>query len=357
MSGEGRARPRWRTWLAVWALLLVAGACFTCYDVLARYPAGAGPGIGQELEVEIPEGVGPRELSTLLEGKGMISSPGRFRLWLRVDGGLAGIKAGRFSLRDDMTPREIVEALSGGAPYRGVRVTVPEGFHLGRVARAMEEAGIVRADELLAAARDKALLLELGIPGPTAEGFLFPDTYYLRRDHGAANVVRRMHAAFEERLAGLSPPPGTDLARLVTAASIVQAEARVPEEMPIIAGVYENRLRDPAFPSRLLQADPAVAYGCVPGIRPGPLAPSCAGFSGTLARKQLDDPANPYNTYRHAGLPPGPICAPGSRALEAALHPAAVPYLYFVAGVEGRHRFAVTLEEHNANVALFKRGM
>ena len=118
--------------------------------------------------------------------------------------------------------------------------------------------------------------------------------------------------------------------------------------------MYHNRLNDPSFPSRLLQADPTVAYGCEPGVVPR--APSCSGFIGKLTRKHLEDPKNPYNTYRHAGLPPGPICAPGINALKAALHPKDVPYLYFVARKDGRHRFSKTLLEHNEAVKLYREG-
>jgi UPF0755 protein len=125
--------------------------------------------------------------------------------------------------------------------------------------------------------------------------------------------------------------------------------------MPAVAGVFANRLARSDFPSRLLQADPTVAYGCE--ALQGPVSAACARFAGRLTRAQLDDADNPYNTYRHPGLPPGPICNPGLDALRAALRPAAVPYLYFVASARGRHVFSSTLEEHERAVARYRAGL
>jgi len=354
-SAERATRSRRRTWLLVWAILLVVAAAYTAWDVLVRYPGAPGPGMGRDLEVEVPKGAGPVTLSELLHEKGLIESPGRFRLWLRFSGRLAGVRAGRFVVTDDMSPRRIMDSLSGAAAYRGNRVTIPEGFDLDRIADALEAAGVVSEESFFLAAWDTDLLDELGIASETPEGYLFPDTYFFEPRSDPRDVVRRMHATFEARTSALGVGPG-ELHRVVTLASIVQAEARVEDEMPVIAGVYANRLDRKLFPSGLLQADPTVAYGCVGGIRPDPVAPSCSGFTGKLTRAHLEDPKNEYNTYRHPGLPPGPICSPGMAALEAAASPRKVPFLYFVASATGRHRFARTLAEHNANVELYKKG-
>jgi UPF0755 protein len=355
MPAESRSGGRWKIWSAAWAVLLVLGALGTAYDILYRYPNAPGPGIGQTMKVEIPQGVGPEKLSRILDEKGIISSPGRFRLWLRVTDRLPGVKAGLFVLRDNMPPAKILSVISGRPDNRGVRVTIPEGFTLGQIAKALEDSGIAAQENFFVAVGKGKSLDRLGIPGPSAEGFLFPDTYFFDRGTPTEDIVMAMHETFLKRWRSLDPPAGMDLLGLVTLASIVQAEAKIVDEMPIIAGVYRNRLTDPTFPSRLLQADPTVAYGCEPGVVPR--APSCAGFIGNLARKQLEDPKNPYNTYRHAGLPPGPICAPGIDALEAALHPKDVPYLYFVARKDGRHRFSKTLLEHTEAVRLYREGL
>lgn len=276
-------------------------------------------------------------------------------MWLRFSGGLAGLRAGKFVLTDDMTPESVIDALTHKAIYKGARVTIPEGFNLGQIAGALEDAGVVSQEMFFLAAWDKELMKELGIPGNTAEGYLFPDTYFFEPDSDPRSVVRRMYGNFEARASHLFSA-GRERHPTVILASIVQSEAKAEDEMPVVAGVYRNRLDGKDFPSRLLQADPTVAYGCEAGIRPDPVAPSCKGFVGKLTRDHLNDEENPFNTYRHPGLPPGPICAPGYLALQAAASPKQVPYLYFVAGPLGRHRFAATLEEHNANVELYKKG-
>lgn len=354
-SADRATRSRRRAWLLAWAILLAVAAAYTAWDVLVRYPAAPGPGNGRDLEVEVPKGAGPVTLSELLHEKGLIVSPGRFRLWLRFSGRLAGVRAGRFVVTDDMSPEQLLDALSGTAAYRGNRVTIPEGFDLDRIADALEAAGVVSEEDFFLAAWDTDLLDELDIAGETPEGYLFPDTYFFEPRSDGRDVIRRMHANFTSRTADLKIERDR-LKDIVTLASIVQAEARVEDEMPVIAGVYANRLTEDLFPSGLLQADPTVAYGCLGGIRPDPVAPSCSGFTGKLTRAHLEDPRNEYNTYRHPGLPPGPICSPGMAALEAAASPRKVPFLYFVASATGRHRFARTLAEHNANVELYKKG-
>ena len=139
---------------------------------------------------------------------------------------------------------------------------------------------------------------------------------------------------------------------MITLASIVEAEAAVAAELPVIAGVFLNRLRDPEFRPKRLQADPTVSYGC----RLQPSLPSCAGFDGRrITRAMLAGADNPYNTYRHEGLPPGPVGNPGLAAVEAVLAPAEHDYLYFVARGGGRHAFSATLEEHNRAVERYLR--
>jgi UPF0755 protein len=335
-------------------ICLIAGACAALLDVLVIYPESSGPGEGSIVAVEVPSGVGPAELAGLLAERGVLADRGKFRLWLRVTGKLAGVRAGVFELRDDMTPAEVIDAISGRGAGRGVRVTVPEGFTLNQIAETLEDSGIVALENFWVATGSARLLKELGIPGDSAEGYLFPDTYFFDREAGAEEIVRRMHRNFSDKLATLDPPGGKELHRAVILASIVQAEARHADEMGKIAGVFTNRLESPEFPSRLLQADPTVAYGCEPGVTPR--AGSCDGFAGTLTRRQLDDPANPYNTYKHPGLPPGPICAPGLDALRAALAPEEVPFFYFVARDDGRHQFSTSLDEHSAAVMRFLKG-
>jgi len=335
-----RARNR----LLVFPLLALLAAGGTALDMLVFYPSRPGPEGGPPREVLVPPGAGPRQLTRLLTEAGAVDSPGRFALWLRLSGRLPEVRAGLFSLEPGLTPAEVIDTLAGRGRAPGVRATIPEGHTLPRIGATLERAGLCTASDFLAAATDPDLLAELGIPGDSAEGFLFPDTYFFDQRASAEGIVRRMHGNFARRFAALDPGDA-NLRRAVILASIVEAEAVAADEMPVIAGVYANRLDSPDFPTRLMGADPTVAYGCEPHIEPR--APSCEGFSGKLTRRQLDDQANPYNTYRRAGLPPGPICSPGAAALAAALRPAAVPYFYFVAcGDDGRHEFSVDYDAH-----------
>ena len=257
-------------------------------------------------------------------------------------------------VRDDLSAAGLVAALSGPGVEQGIRVTVPEGYRLSQIGRRLEAAGIADRATFLALATDRVALKKLGLPGSTAEGYLFPDTYFFDDGAGAEQVIQTMYGQFVRQLARLGRRPGPELPPVVILASIVQAEAKVKSEMPVIAGVYHNRLTGAAFPTRLLQADPTVAYGCEPLVRPR--AESCDGFQGVLSRAQLGDAGNPYNTYLHPGLPPGPICAPGLDALGAALKPADVPYFYFVVKGGGRHAFSVTLDEHHRAVRRYRQG-
>ena len=258
--------------------------------------------------------------------------------------------------------RTSIVKLVGGSVQR---VTIPEGWNRFQVASRLENQGVVTsADAFLKATEDPALLGSLGIPGESAEGYLFPDTYDFYRVSEPDAVVEKLVANFvikfrnisrrhSEGLRALGPLGDEPEHAAVILASIVEKEAVKAEEMPLIAGVFINRLLDEKFPSHLLQADPTVSYGCVAGM---PLPTSCTGFKGKLGRVHLDDATNPYNTYQHAGLPPGPISNPGTAALEAVLAPAETRYMYFVSRGNGTHEFSKTLEQHKAAVEKYRDG-
>ena len=341
--------------LVTFVLLFVFAVGYTAYDVMIAYPKTKHTGDGIDVPVEIKRGISPDGLVAELAKAQVISSPGKFGLWLKLTGDFTKVRAGEFLLNDQMTPAEIIRALQGKGVNKGVRVTIPEGFTLSQIAAALANAGLVTVDEFRTAAFNPALLKRLGIPGPGAEGFLFPDTYFFNPQTTAAQIVERMFQNFVEktRVLGLEKKTPKALLEVVTLASIVQSEARVAEEAPVIAGVYTNRLEAQKFPSRRLQADPTVAYGCNRFLASRP--PSCSTFNGVLGSRQLLDDDNVYNTYRHEGLPPGPICAPGLHALKAALAPASVPYLYFVVSKDGRHTFSTTLADHEAAVKAYRQ--
>jgi len=356
MPAVRRKRPKPTRAQAFVALFVVFVALpsMVVIDFFKRFPVGGSP-TGAPVEITIPKGAGPLEIGKLLQEKNIIDAPSRFALWLRVSGRFADVRAGTFSLRRGMSPDSIAAELSGAGLNKGIRITVPEGFALSDIGALLEKTGLMSSDAFKKAATDPSLMKTLGIPFATAEGFLFPDTYYFSKNATPAEVVDTLHRQFLQKLSLINAQGRADRNERIILASIVEAEARFPEEAPIIAGIYLNRLDAAKFPSRRLQADPTVAYGCNPFVFNR--APSCATFKGTLGERQLDDDANPYNTYRHEGLPPGPVCAPSLNSLKAAFAPASVPYLYFVAGQDGHHRFATTLDEHNSNVKKYRQGI
>ncbi|MCZ7677962.1 MAG: endolytic transglycosylase MltG [Sandaracinaceae bacterium] len=212
-----------------------------------------------------------------------------------------------------MSPRDVLQRVAAGFGEATVRVTVPEGFDRYDIAARLERWGVAERSDFLRASEDRALLDELGIEGPSAEGYLFPDTYRLPQDAGGEEAVRRLVANWERRAAPLYEEHAGGLESLsrelswgrhqaLILASIIEREAVVSEERPVIARVFVNRLVAPGFSPRRLQADPTVSYGCRAAASP---APSCAAWDGrSITRAMLADRANPYNTYRHEGSRP-----------------------------------------------------
>jgi UPF0755 protein len=277
---------------------------------------------------------------------------------VRLSGGTAGIVAGTHLVADDATPRELLARLERRAGAGSARVTFPEGWTRFDMARRLEEKRVVSLRDFLDATTDASLLRELGIDGESAEGFLFPATYDLALDSDPRDVVRRMKREFDRRWDLLSRSRGASLTDVmisakmsirdvVTLGSMVEKEAVADDERPVIASVFLNRLRDPAFKPRRLECDPTASYGC---LAMPERAASCSGFTGKATASIEHDPDNPYSTYTHEGLPPGPIGNPGVKSLEAAIAPAQTPYFFFVARGEGRHTFSSTFEAHNAAV-------
>lgn len=324
------------------------------------YPKTAGPGRGRTVTVELEAGLEIGTLAERLHAAGVVERPSLFAAYVRLLGADEHLRVGTALLTDDMSPRDVLQRVAVGFGSATVRVTLPEGFDRFDVAARLARWDVCSREELLAATEDRALLDELGIPGPSAEGYLFPDTYRLAQGMSGADVVRRLVGNWERRAAPLYEEHAETLATLqrdlawsrheaLVLASIVEKEAVVAEERPIIARVFLNRLRVPGFSPRRLQADPTVTYGCL--TAPSEAA-SCAGFDGRrITRAMLADRDNRYNTYRHDGLPPGPICNPGVSSIRAVLTSRAHDYLYFVARGGGRHEFSATLDEHNAAVA------
>jgi UPF0755 protein len=296
-------------------------------------PPPNAPTPGEVIEVVVDPGSGAHAIGRRLRELGLVRYPRAFALTARLRGIESSLKAGRYHVAAGSRWSDILDMMARGAVVT-FPLTVPEGFTLREIAPRVEEATGVAADSVLRLAADSAFAAAVGVPGPTLEGYLFPDTYRFAEGVDPAEVLREMvgrYAVFwtpakRARLDSL----GMTERELVTLASIVEEETRVAEERPVIAGVYANRLEI----GMLLQADPTVQFALgEPRER--------------LLYADIDRVADhPYNTYTHAGLPPGPIASPGAAALDAALYPADVPYLFFVARPDGTHEFTRTNREH-----------
>lgn len=329
--------------------LLLAAALLLGWATL---PASAGE---RRVRTELTGRETPRETAERLVELGLLESPRLFAVYLGWFAPGITVAGGPHLLREGLSPRRLVQRLARLPTRPSLRVTLPEGYNQLQIAERLEQNEICTAGDLRRAASDSELLAQLGIHGSSAEGYLFPSTYELFVNSDPKNAVRLLVAETRKRLARVDARTGGALAQLaerrsfgerevLTLASIVEREAGSPEERPLVASVFYNRLDDPSFrPLRMLQSDPTAAYGCAIAAAP---APSCAAFTGRVTPEMLRDAANPFNTYRHAGLPPGPIANPGEGAIEAVLRPAQSPYLYFVADGRGRHRFSRTFEEH-----------
>ncbi len=331
--------------LAGFGILLAAGA-FAAFAALDAAPEGI-PAEGALFTV------GPGEsgagIARRLEDEGLIRSSLAFEGLLRVRGQQASLKRGTYRIEPGMRGRDVLELLASGKQAL-VRVTVPEGHTLRRTADVLSQAGVVDREEFLAAARNPELLAALAIPAASAEGYLFPDTYYLPRETPGEEAVRLMVGAFRTRLAeglpessALSPK---ELHRRVILASIVEREYRLPEEAPRIAGVFWNRLKI----GMALQSCATVVY-IITEVQ-GKKHPE------VLYNRDIEI-KHPFNTYVNPGLPPAPISNPGMTALTAVFRPEPSRYLYFrlLDPGSGRHYFSETLDEHIKAGALAVKGI
>jgi UPF0755 protein len=333
---------------------VVLGWVATVFCVLFVWAVLSGPGSGKRVVVRVTDRP-PSDLAEDLASMGVVRSPGLLRWYWRLFRPALALRRGEHLLNDGLSPREISQRLSGSTARQRVRAPFPEGFNLMQIAARLDELEVCGRQSFEQAAHDRALLTELGIQGESAEGYLFPASYELLADSEPRAVLGVLVVETQRRLDRIrARHPGAfeDLKRefafgtseLIAFASMVEKETAKPDERAIIASVFYNRLRRPDFtPNRMLQSDPTAVYGCLVA----PLeAPSCREYHGRVTPAMLRDALNRYNTYRHPGLPPGPIANPGEQALEAALAPARTDYLFFVANGSGGHTFSRTFEEH-----------
>ena len=325
---------------AVAGILVTAAAAVAFLITAPPPPADRGDSL-----FVVEKGETLARIAERLADGGYLRSPALLRVVARLRGTEGEFKAGWYRIPSGASALRVHDLLVKGAQSL-VKLTIPEGWTVSRIAALAEERGITPAAAFQAAAGSAALAAELSVPAKTLEGFLYPDTYFVPAPFPAEMLVRLMVETFYERLDAIEPGwrtmKGGDLFDTVTLASIVEREYRVEAEAPLIASVFANRLRLGIG----LESCATIAY-IINEIQQQPHPEYI-----TLEDKGID---SPYNTYKWAGLPPGPIANPGRVALEAAFHPARTDYLYFVLRdpEEGKHYFSKDLDAHNKAKKLY----
>jgi UPF0755 protein len=331
-----------RALFAIVAVVIVAAAGAGVWLLLGTEKPYKGYQ-GAEQFVEIPPGAGSAVIGRRLTEGGVVRDAMSFRVALARSGQAKRLQAGEYRFDRPMTAREVIDKLARGDVFLRP-ITFPEGLTLQQMAQIYEREGGGTRAEFVKAAANTSLIRDIDPAAPDLEGYLFPNTYALPRRSTADQLVQRMVTAFRDALTPdtvqRATARGLSVRLLITLASLVEKETARAEERPIVAAVYSNRLRI----GMGMQCDPTVIY-----------ALERAGkYTGNLTREDLRFDS-PYNTYRYAGLPPGPIANPGRASIEAASAPEDVPYLYFVSRNDGSHVFSATLDEHNRNVFEYQK--
>lgn len=295
-------------------------------------------GFSEPVFVEFAQGTSTRQIAALLARKGVIENQWFFLATRALERGKT-LQAGEYQFTKALTPREVFSRIVRGDIFY-LELLVPEGFNIYEIAEAAGKLGIVRPEEFLREAKNPAMMRDLDPAAPTLEGYLFPNKYRVHRHTSARQLCLMMTAEFRQQWATLHTT--ASLHDTVTLASLVEREARRQDERPLVASVFSNRLRI----GMKLDCDPTTVYAALRENR----------YRGTIYRSDLAN-ESPWNTYRHAGLPPGPIANPGLSSIQAALAPADSSFLYFVAKADGSggHTFSESLAKHEAAVAQYQR--
>ena len=333
-------KPRPRAPSARWLLLAGAGALFVSFVVqvwLAFLPTQALQA-GSRV-VEIPHHLSAIDIAAQLKDAGVVPTRTSFLLLTTLRGSIRGLKAGEYEFPQGANSIQILKFMEAGK-IRPHQVTLPEGGTVRDLARMLEKEGLAKTEDVLRVAKDPVVLKTLGVEAPSLEGYLFPDSYQFFKgmtvEEMLAKMVRRLREVMTSELINEAQTRGLSPHKLLTLASIIEREAVVPSEQPLISGVFWNRLNL----DMPLQADPTVQYAVGKGYQ-------------ALTRDDLSVDS-PYNTYRYRGLPPAPIANPGKSAILAATRPSPVKYLYFVSIDDRRHFFSTTLDQHKSAVTRYR---
>lgn len=335
---------------SIFLVVLVVGLCVVGYVGYKKIPAlvdqfysfGKPHSVpGKEVVVTIPKGASLSLVGRILQDNGIIRSSLVFKLVAFIRGEQTKVKAGDYLFKTGSDPGDVLDLLISGKTLV-VALTVPEGYNVYQIADLFHQAGIISREEVLSLVRDQGFVKELGLEGNTLEGYLFPDTYFLRpSEKGDARLilrrmVQRFRDVYDKHVRETAEQFGWTPLQVVTLASLIEKEAKASEH-GLVSAVFHNRLRL----NMRLQSDPTVIYGIKP--------------MGTRITRADLERKHPYNTYQNNGLPPGPIANPGRESLVAAVAPADVDYLYFVSKNDGTHQFSNTLQEHNRWVNLYQK--
>jgi peptidoglycan lytic transglycosylase G len=328
--------------VAILLVLLCTAVAIGAFVVWARIHESYKGFDAAEQFVDLPTGTSTAAIGRRLVEAGVVRDAFTFRAALFWSGRAQTLQAGEYRFDRPATAIDVIERLARGDIYTR-NLTFPEGLTIDEMSRLYASRAFGTAQDFVAAARDTSLVRDLDPRATDLEGYLFPETYALPRGTPARRLVSMMVERFRMVYTGdlqrRADAQGLTARDVVTLASVIEKETGKPDERPIIAAVYRNRLKI-GMP---LQADPTVVYALQKRGR----------YDGNIRREDLTFDS-PYNTYRSQGLPPGPIAAPGKYSLEAAVMPASVSYLYFVSRNDGSHVFARTLAEHNRNVRQFQ---
>lgn len=296
---------------------------------------------GENRDFVVHEGATLNQVAADLKTAHMIRNSTLFRLAGRFKGYDHHIKAGEYRLNNAMPPLKILEILKEGRIMTHP-ITIPEGFTLNQIADLLDQKGLSDKASFMKFTKDKNRIERLDFSGNTLEGYLYPDTYRFRRNETAEKIIHAMVSRFRKIVSPYETrikETGMTLKQVITLASIVEKETGAPEERPMIARVFLNRLKK----NMRLESDPTVIYGI-------------NNFNGNLTKKDLKT-KTPYNTYVIKGLPPGPIANPGLASIKAVLNPAEGDYYFFVSKNNGTHYFSRTLKEHNRAVRRFQKNI
>ncbi len=322
--------------LIIVGIFAIAGAAIAGYWYFGPYR-----GFRAETFVEIEPGMSSQDIASLLARQGVVRSRWAF-LGVRLVHPRATLQAGEYRFGSAQTAWQVFEKIHRGEVFYE-DFTVPEGSNIFDIASLLEQSDTVDPDDFLKSAADPQSIRDIDPLAPDLEGYLFPSTYRVTHRTTAKQLCGMMTRQFRKQWTALGGQHNSaEMHKIVTLASLIEKETAVPQERPLVAAVFTNRLRlDMA-----LQCDPTTVYASLLENR----------YRGVIRKSDLAS-ANPYNTYVHVGLPPGPIANPGASSLEAALHPAATDYLYFVAKPDGSgtHQFSSTLNEHEKAVLAYRK--